>query len=283
MKRKILTTIIVILSTISILFLCSCSPEKVVEQIYVQNNPVYFAENVANNNIESALSIKVTYKIFVGILENEIYYNGAGFIISEDGYVVTNAHVIYGDDWDKTNTLKPQGLQSIEGTLTKANGEEIKYNLSIVAKNGTNVADLALLKMVLGEGERVKPVAFRNSENIHYGEYVVTIGNPKSLGTAAISGIVSRPLIKDTSVTPNREYILLDIAMNHGNSGGALFDKSGYVIGICTMRYITENPSSSDTTVDVVVRVGYAINSKTIAEFINDLDLKNLKITFVEV
>lgn len=259
---------------LSIAIFAGCTT-TVTEKVYVENGFVYEAENIAKENISSCLAIEVIYD---SILATKTL-TGSGFIISEDGYVITNAHVIYGDDWEGAGSTYPQNLKSITGTIDNGDGTTQSYNLTLVAKYNP-YADLALLKMNLGEGETVKAVKFRDSSTAKYGEAVLMIGNPKGLGISAARGIISQPSLTDNSSSPAKEYILLDIAMNHGNSGGPVFDKNGFVIGVAAMRYKTSAASSSDSSIDLAVGIGYAVPSLLVQKFISTLNIEGLEVEF---
>lgn len=270
--KLFMLSIILILSTV---LLAGCTT-TLTETVYVENGFVYEAENIAQDNLSSCLALEVVYERTFSTQT----LTGTGFIISENGYVVTNAHVIYGDDWEGVSLTKPKEL-SITGTMNNGDGTTQSYTLEPVAKYNP-YADLALLKMTLGEGETVKTVKFRDSSTAKYGEAVLMMGNPKGLGISAARGIISQPSLIDNSSSTTKEYILLDIAMNHGNSGGPILDKNGYVIGIAAMRYKTNVPSSTDTSIDLAVGIGYAVPSKIIKEFIDSLEIKGLQVTFTE-
>ena len=106
------------------------------------------------------------------------------------------------------------------------------------------------------------------------------IGNPKGLGISAARGIISQPSLTDNSSSPAKEYIILDIAMNHGNSGGPVFDKNGFVIGVAAMRYKTSAASSSDSSIDLAVGIGYAVPSLLVQKFISTLNIEGLEVEF---
>lgn len=147
---------------------------------------------------------------------------GSGVIISEDGYIVTNTHVV----------------QDASNILVKLSNDE-EYNATIVGYDITS--DLTVIKIdVTG----LKPATFGNSKNLVVGQTVVAIGNPLGkLGGTVTSGILSA---KDRELTINSQAMNLlqfSAAVNPGNSGGGLFDLSGNLIGIV-------NAKSSGTEVE---------------------------------
>ncbi|MEB8433157.1 Do family serine endopeptidase [Cocleimonas sp. KMM 6892] len=139
---------------------------------------------------------------------------GSGFIISEDGYVVTNAHVI--DDAD-TITVKLDDKRELEAK-----------------KIGVDkLSDIALLKI---EAKDLPVASFGDSDKLDVGQWVVAIGAPFGLDYTATQGIVSalsRSLPADTYVP----FIQTDAAVNPGNSGGPLFDLNGQVVGVNSQIY----------------------------------------------
>jgi serine protease Do len=140
--------------------------------------------------------------------------HGSGFIISKDGYVVTNAHVI--DD-------------SSNVTVELEDGHEFKAKVVGVDK----LSDIALLKI---EANDLPAVALGDSDKLDVGQWVVAIGTPFGLDYTATQGTVSalsRSLPTDTYVP----FIQTDAAVNPGNSGGPLFDLDGQVVGVNSQIY----------------------------------------------
>lgn len=141
---------------------------------------------------------------------------GSGFIISADGYVVTNNHVIM-----------PDGRAQLESiTVTMPDGTE--YPATLVGRDAAS--DLAVLKI---SGSKAFPfVEFGDSSQSRVGDWVIAIGNPFGLGGTVTSGIVSAVLRNTGSGSAYDRYIQTDASINRGNSGGPLFDMQGNVIGI---------------------------------------------------
>ena len=143
---------------------------------------------------------------------------GSGFIISPDGYVVTNNHLIQGLTGTGT-------VDSV--TITTTNGKE--YSARIVGRDDTS--DLALLKI---DGHNLPFVQWGDSTKARVGDWVIAIGNPYGLGGTVTAGIVSAIHRGIPGATPGAydRYIQTDAAINMGNSGGPMFDLNGNVIGI---------------------------------------------------
>jgi len=141
---------------------------------------------------------------------------GSGFIVSADGYVVTNNHVVSPD----------QRAQLEEVTVTLANGQE--YEAELVGTDPQS--DLAVLK--IARAEPFPFVNFGNSNDARVGDWVIAIGNPFGLGGTVTSGIVSAVQRTTGQGGAYDSFIQTDAAINRGNSGGPLFDMQGNVIGI---------------------------------------------------
>ena len=141
---------------------------------------------------------------------------GSGFIISPDGYVVTNNHVI---------SAGAQGATVDEITVTMTDGKE--YKAKLVGHDDT--ADLAVLKI---EGGPFPYVKFGDSKGARVGDWVIAIGNPFGIGSSVTAGIISA-LHRTTELSgPYDRFIQTDASINRGNSGGPMFDMNGNVIGI---------------------------------------------------
>ncbi len=142
---------------------------------------------------------------------------GSGVIISEDGYIVTNNHVI-------------DGAEKLEVTLN----DNRKFNARVIGTDPNT--DIALLKI---SATKLSPIIFGNSDNVKVGEWVLAVGNPFGLNSTVTAGIVSakaRGVNKGSNVGIE-SFIQHDAAVNPGNSGGALVNVDGELIGINTMIY----------------------------------------------
>jgi serine protease Do len=141
---------------------------------------------------------------------------GSGFVISADGYVVTNNHVIAGEGKNEVESI----------TVTMPDGSEFPAKLI-----GRDVAsDLAVLKITAG-----KPlpfVKFGDSKGARVGDWVIAIGNPFGLGGTVTAGIISAVTRNTGAGGAYDRYLQTDAAINRGNSGGPMFDMKGQVIGI---------------------------------------------------
>jgi Do/DeqQ family serine protease len=138
---------------------------------------------------------------------------GSGVIISEDGYIVTNNHVV-------------KDAQDLEVTL---NNRKV-YKAKVIGTDSK--MDIALLK--IDSDEKLPYTTFANSDNVKVGEWVLAVGNPYNLTSTVTAGIVSAKArnIGENSI---QSFIQTDAAVNPGNSGGALVNTNGELIGINTM------------------------------------------------
>jgi serine protease Do len=137
---------------------------------------------------------------------------GSGFLITQDGFVVTNNHVI--KDASKI-------------TVTLNDGRE--YPATV--KGADPRTDLALLKI---DEKNLPCLTFGDSDNLKIGEWVVAIGNPFGIGATLTAGIVSAKGRQDLGIASYEDFIQTDAAINPGNSGGPLFNLQGEVIGVNT-------------------------------------------------
>jgi serine protease Do len=171
---------------------------------------------------------------------------GSGFIISADGYVVTNNHVV-----------SPNGRGTVEEiTVTMPDGTE--YEAELVGTDPQS--DLAVLKV--SRREPFPFVRFGDSAHARPGDWVVAIGNPFGLGGTVTSGIVSAVYRNTGQGGAYDRYIQTDAAINRGNSGGPLFDMQGNVIGINNAIF---SPSGGS------VGIGFAIPAEIAAPIVEKL------------
>src|SRR3954470_227886 len=141
---------------------------------------------------------------------------GSGFIISPDGYIVTNNHLIQG----------LTGTGTVD-TVTVTTTDRREYTARIVGRDETS--DLALLKI---DGRNLPFVQWGDSTKARVGDWVLAIGNPYGLGGSVTAGIISALHRGITGGGAYDRYIQTDAAINMGNSGGPMFDLNGNVIGI---------------------------------------------------
>lgn len=179
---------------------------------------------------------------------------GTGIIMSKDGYIVTNAHVIYDDEY---------GYGEASSVQIQMSDEETTYDARIVAYD--KEADIAVLKI---DADNLTPAEFGDSSSCEVGETVVAIGNPLGLQfqNTVTCGIISA---LDRKVTINDNTMTLiqtDTAINNGNSGGPLINSSGQVIGINSAKM--SSTYSGEATVE---GIGFAIPMSEAKSIVDDL------------
>jgi Do/DeqQ family serine protease len=162
---------------------------------------------------------------------------GSGVIISQDGLVVTNNHVVKG-----------RGETEIRVALS----DRREYDAKVISKD--EKADIAVLKIEGGDG-KFPFLEFDDSDRLEVGDLVLAIGNPFGVGQTVTSGIVSALSRSEMAESDSQVFIQTDAAINPGNSGGALVDMSGRLIGINTMIYSQTGGS---------VGIGFAIPSNLV-------------------
>ena len=141
---------------------------------------------------------------------------GSGFIVSPDGYIVTNNHLIQG-----------AGGQGTVDTVIVTMTDRREYTARIIGRDAPS--DLALLKI---EANNLPYVNWGDSTRVRVGDWIVAIGNPYGLGGTVTAGIISALHRGITGIGAYDRYIQTDASINMGNSGGPMFDMAGNVIGI---------------------------------------------------
>jgi S1-C subfamily serine protease len=190
-----------------------------------------------SNIIESVIKSVVTIKTDLN--------QGTGFIIDEEGYIITNLHII--------ENAKMAGVYTYEGN---------QHSVKLIGIN--KLMDLALLKI---EGNFNRLNFTESSDNILVGEKVIAIGNPLGLQFSVSEGIISamhRPGPNEMNI-----YIQTDTALNPGNSGGPLINKNGEVIGINNFKI-----GSGEN-------LGFALESNSIKQIINNITKEKMNLTLV--
>jgi putative serine protease PepD len=172
---------------------------------------------------------------------------GSGFVVSSDGKIITNEHVV-------------DGAQQVTVKLGTSNQE---LPATVVAADASK--DLALLEIDTG-GASLHPLSFGDSSKVQVGDTTYAIGNPLGLDHTFTSGIVSAlgRQIQAPDGSPIDNAIQTDAAINPGNSGGALLNSSGRVIGV-NSQIATTNSSGGGAG---NVGIGFAIPSNTVRDFI---------------
>jgi S1-C subfamily serine protease len=174
---------------------------------------------------------------------------GTGFIISDQGYLVTNAHVIATEQGELSQIIQ----------VIKTNGEE--YTAEFIG--AISQLDLALLKI---EGDQ-KPIELADSSKVQIGEKVIAIGNPQGYQFSVTDGIVSA--INRDGLNNMGAYIQTNAELNPGNSGGPLINTQGQVIGMNNFKLVNSEG------------LGFALESNKIKEGVNQISQEKLNQTLI--
>lgn len=177
-----------------------------------------------------------------------LYGSGSGIIISDDGYILTNAHVV---DEMSSYTVQVTTTDPTEGT-----GVTEKYDAKLVGSDTDT--DLAVLKI---DATGLQAAVLGDSDELHLGDDIVVIGNPLGLETSVSKGIISGLNRQISSNERSLSSIQTDAAINSGNSGGAMFDMYGKVVGVVNEKLINNYAEN----------VGFAITINEAKDVIDDL------------
>ena len=192
------------------------------------------AADIYEQSVNSTVGITTTITTNIWGYQTTAAASGSGFIITDDGYVLTNYHVV-------------EGAESI--TVTTYGGDS--YEAELVGCDEGN--DIAVLKV---DAEGLTPVTIGDSGALRVGDEVIAIGNPLGELTFSLTGgrvsALDREITVSSGVT--MDLIQTDCAINSGNSGGALFNMYGEVIGITNAKYSSR--SGSGASID---NIGFAI------------------------
>ena len=208
---------------------------SVLNTVTVDTGKEMTAAEVYAANVNSTVGITTSITTNYWGFQTTSAAAGSGFILTEDGYILTNYHVV-----ENSNSI----------TVAMYNGDT--YDATLIGYDESN--DVAVLKV---DAEGLSPVVLGDSDNLNVGDSVVAIGNPLGELTFSLTaGLVSA---KDREVTLSNsltmDLIQTDCAINSGNSGGALFNLYGEVIGITNAKY-SSSRASSEASID---NIGFAI------------------------
>lgn len=201
------------------------------------SNTAVFA---ANKILPSIVGIEVSYSVTSNSIGSFFGYSqpqtstatatGSGIIISEDGYIVTNNHVV-----DSSSSNSYYELSKATSIKIKLNsdtyGDDATYDATVVGQDSQT--DLAVLKI---EKTGLTAAEFADSDQAVVGEFVMAVGSPLGLDTTVTQGIISAVNREVESDGTKYTCIQTDAAINSGNSGGALINSDGKVIGINTLK-----------------------------------------------
>ncbi len=177
---------------------------------------------------------------------------GTGFIISEDGYILTNGHVVMGDD-PELPTEPARRITIILNDDRKFSARVLGFSLD---------PDVALLK--IESFAPLTPVEFADSPSASVGQRVFAVGTPVGLKRTFTSGILSN--VRRTDLATETVVFQTDAAINRGNSGGPLFDREGRVLGVNT--YATRGQNNLGFTIPIHVALDMVEDFKTRGRFV---------------
>jgi len=202
----------------------------------------YFISNEKNKlvsaskkSIESVVTISSSNNLLNTREKNGI---GSGVIFSEDGYIVTNLHILSGN----------------QVNVRLNNGKNYQATIIGIDKN----TDIAVLK--IASNDKLNPIDIADSENLRIGDRVLAIGNPYGIGISVSNGIISATG-RDYG-NPYLQLIQTDAAINPGNSGGALINENGNLIGINSKIFSKTGAYQG---------IGFAIPSNLIVQIASEL------------
>ena len=233
----------------------SSNTSGMVDQVSLSNysdTAVY----AANKILPSIVGIKIEYNVtsnmpfFGNSSQSTATATGSGIIISEDGYILTNNHVVSSSSSSSSSESYYQVSEATKVTVTLFN-DETEYEAKIVGTD--EQTDLAVIKI---EKTDLPKAEFADSDSIKVGEFAMAVGNPLGMQSSITCGVISA-VNREVTDSDGKTYTLIqtDAAINSGNSGGALVNSEGKVIGVNTLKL----------TGDGVEGMGFAIpiNSTT--------------------
>ena len=236
----------------------STSSDGTVSQVKLSNysdTAVY----AANKILPSIVGIKVEYTVSsnfsiygMGTAKSEASASGSGIIISDDGYILTNNHIVA----TSSSESYYQVSDANKVTVTLYN-DDTEYEAKIVGKD--EQTDLAVIKI---EKTGLSKAEFADSDSIKVGEFAMAVGNPLGMQSSITCGVVSA-VNREVTDSDGKKFTLIqtDAAINSGNSGGALVNGEGKVIGINTLKEPFTNPK-------VRQAMAYAINTQDLIDVV---------------
>lgn len=217
---------------------------EAVQTKFVKNNVNLSPASLPDDFVTTSAQVTPAIVNIISMSSGQTRSNGSGVIVSENGYIITNNHVVSGGDSYEVTT-----------------NDKRSFGAKVVGVDPTT--DLALLKI---DARNLRPLEFGDSDNVKVGEWVLAVGNPFNLTSTVTLGIVSAKA-RNINILSRQEYsvesfIQTDAVVNPGNSGGALVDSSGKLVGI-NAAILTETGSYEGYS--------FAIPSNLARKVINDL------------
>ena len=176
---------------------------------------------------------------------------GSGVIIAKDGTIVTNAHVITFKNLGQTYPFETVSIRLID---------EQDFREVVIVKYDLDL-DIAILKLKCDRS--LKSIKIGNDTKLDYGDKVYAIGNMSNYGISLTTGYIAIPHINVTYNEITRNVIQCNLTISDGNSGGALIDENGKLVGITTFRL-------KDQTNNIIYGISYCIPINTLMEYIEN-------------
>ena len=222
-------------------------PSMVLEVESIDTSKVMTPAEVYATNVGSTVGITTSVTTNFWGYQTTSAASGSGFILTEDGYILTNHHVI-----ENSNSIS---VAMYDGT---------SYDAELIGYDESN--DIAVLKI---DATGLTPVILGDSDNLNVGDSVIAIGNPLGELTFSLTqGVISakdRQVTMSTGATMN--LLQTDCSINSGNSGGALFNLYGEVIGVTNAKY-SNNGSSSEASIE---NIGFAIPMNRVRSIVESI------------
>lgn len=183
---------------------------------------------VAEKVLPSIVGIEIEYEVNSFFGKSTATATGSGIIISADGNILTNNHVVDSSSSSSSNYYQVSEAKAIK---VKLYNDETEYEAKIVGMDSQT--DLAVIKI---DKTGLTPAEIGDSNSVKVGEFAMAVGNPQGLATSVTCGIISA--VNREVTADGRKYtaIQTDAAINSGNSGGALVNSKGQVIGVNTLK-----------------------------------------------
>lgn len=211
--------------------------KSVINVTYIDTSKEMTPAEVYAANVNSTVGITTSVTTNYWGFQTTSAASGSGFIITDDGYIITNYHVIENSD-----------------TITVSLYDGTAYTAELIGYDESN--DIAVLKV---DAEGLTPVVIGDSDNLNVGDSVIAIGNPLGELTFSLtSGSVSaldREVTLSNTVT--MDLIQTDCAINSGNSGGALFNLYGEVIGVTNAKYSSSGSGASIDNIAFAIPINH--------------------------
>ena len=222
-------------------------PLEAVNVAYVGSGEPMTAATVYEANVNSTVGITTSISVNYWGYQTTTAASGSGFVLTEDGYILTCYHVV-------------EDSESI--TVSTYDGET--YEAELIGYDDSN--DIAVLKV---EAKDLTPVVLGDSEGLSVGDDVIAIGNPLGELTFTLTKGVVSALGREVTLSTGSTMALIqtDCAINSGNSGGALFNMYGEVIGITNAKY-SSSSYSGEASID---NIGFAIPINTVKNIVSSI------------